>query len=193
MPPQISTSPMVSHTFRYASDSTGYASTLSVADFLLGAGGICTTANSTIRAFFSAMRLRAIEIWSPPASQGGNVSCYVEWSTEGYSGAPFSRNTYFDSTTVSTAYPAHLLAKPPRTVTAGNWLQWQSGFNPTICSISVPPGSIVDVHITLSFAADLELTPTASIATGSAGYTYYLALDGPTTNHLVPVALGTTH
>lgn len=61
--------------------------------------------------------------------------------------------------------------------------------------LGVPAGSIVDLVLDLVLA-DLPSTTTpvtTAVATATIGVTYYLALDGPSTNDLVPVSLFTTH
>jgi len=186
-PPQIESNILVSHKYRFVSTS-GTVTQLTPTSLLCAAGSVGTVVNTTVTSFFGSVKINRVEIWSPPASQGAAVTCSVEWAG---SVAPFIADREVSDTTVSVARPAHLSTRPPRLSLASFW---QTAAATTICAVTAPVGSIIDVHLSLTLYDDNGNVPQATsvVATAVLGTVYYLSLD-PNANHrYTPVSLTTT-
>jgi hypothetical protein len=158
---------------------------------LFGAAGtVCTVANSVVVSFYGSIRLNHLEIWSPSIS-GAFTTCSCEWTSSNL----LSTNTNeISDTSVSITTPAHISTKPPSKSLASFW---QSSSNATaqLCTLNATTGSIIEVSISMILYDD-ESTATqygTVVSTGTLGKVYYLSLDNPTANNLIPVSLTTTH
>jgi hypothetical protein len=184
-PPQIRSNPQMHHKYRFGSGSSGGGTyNITNNDILLSAGGICTVTNSTITAIFSSFRVRSVEVWGSAGAAPATVS--INWN-----GSPvFVSNSEASDTSVSPAYPAHILARPPKESNAAFWQTASSG---TIFQIVVVNDSIIDVALDLVMSDNQDVDTVTGITTGSLGTQYFLALDGAASNQLVPQSLNTTH
>lgn len=182
-PPQILSNVVKNHTFRYLA-SSGFSGAIS-AQMILGAmGTICTTTNSVVTFINESFKVNRISMWAPPASQGAATTVSVNWI-----GSMFSPNKEVSDTSVSVSHNSQLHCKPPPLSSASFW-QPISGNN--VFSLVAPAGTVIDINVSI-VEGDDEVIGTANVATGVLTHTYYLALDGPTSNLLVPVSLATTH
>jgi hypothetical protein len=183
-PPQLKSNIVLNHTFRYK--CTNAAATAVTANGLLcSAGGICTVSNTTIVSYFYAVRIKRIKIWTVTATAGTAATCSVEW--QGQTNTP---NMEVSDTSINTAVPARLNAVPPRNSLASFWGNSITG---QLCILTCPVGSIVDILLEL-IACDGEANYSyTTIATGTVGQVYYVALDQPAgTSRYQPVSLTTT-
>jgi len=185
--PQLRSNIVLSHKYRFLSSS---GTTTNVTSFSLGcaAGGVCTVANTTLTSFIGSLRVNQIEMWSPPAAQGSASTCSVEWNNT--SDANNSALEISD-TSVSTAVPAHIRCGPPRGSLASFW--FNPNANKALFALTAPPGTIIDVSVSLILYDDDYANPfVSSIAAGVLGNTYYLSLDPNATHRFTPVSLTTT-
>lgn len=156
---------------------------------LIGAAGtIGTVTNTTVSAINQSVRVRRITIYAPPASQGANSTCSVEWF--GAAGSN-TNNLEVSDTSNSTAIPARVMTSPPRLSLASFWVAGSSTVQ--LASLVAPTGSIIDVILDLILCDDENGTcfqiPTATAALNTM---YYLSLDGNTTHRYTPISLTTT-
>lgn len=180
LPPMRNLAVTVRHTFRFR--SAGFvAVSCSVTDLLGACGGICYTANSLLRTWASSVRVHKMTIWPDAA---GEVT--INWATP-VTGIEKDVMMNEDLPTGVTLTGA-VVSKPPAKSLCGSWLQSSTA---NIFIVNSTAGCIMDVDLEFTLSATL-LGTAITIATGTLGTIYYLALDGPSQNNLVPVGLVTT-
>jgi hypothetical protein len=59
--------------------------------------------------------------------------------------------------------------------------------------ISCVQGAVIDLAVEFTLGNQFGVSAIAGIATVAVGTIYYLALDGPSNNHLAPIGVPTTH
>jgi len=182
-PPQIATNLIVSHRYRFAA-SASFSGAISPAKVLSSLGVMGTVVNTTSSQLFKCFRLKRLEIWAPPPSQGSTVTTSVEWL-----GSANSPNLEVSDTHVSVSRPAHLIAIPPKESLASFW-QVDSGS--ALFNLVAPVGSIIDMSLDMIMVDQSTASGTVATATAVLGKIYYLALDHGTSDLLVPVSLTTT-
>jgi hypothetical protein len=184
-PSQISSNPRMRHKFRFGAGSSG-AGTYNITnnDILLASGGLCTVTNSTITAIFASFRVIFVEAWAMAGAAPATVS--INWN-----GTPvFVSNGEVSDTSVSPAYPAHIMARPPR---ESNAAFWQTASTGTLFVLVVPNDTVIDVMLDLVMSDNQDVDTVTGVTTASLGTEYFLALDGAASNQLVPQSLNTTH
>jgi hypothetical protein len=144
---------------------------------------MCIVANSIVTNLNNSIKVNQLEMWSPPASQGANVTCSVDW--EGFNNSP---NREFSDTSVSVATPAYVKCPPPPMSLASFW-QLSSGS--TLFTLTAPTGTIIDVHVSL-ILMDGESPVDTAVTSGAQGIVYFLSLDPNVTHRYTPVSLTTT-
>jgi len=148
-------------------------------------GSVCTATNSTVVSVFRSFRIKRIEVWSAPASQGANSTCSVEWF--GFGNSP---NIEFSDTTLSVSKNAHISCTPPANSLAAFW---QKATGVGLFILTVPAGSIVDMIVDTILNDEDGANQVVAVATGTLGNSYYLALDQQLgTHNFVPISLNTT-
>jgi len=175
---------MKSHKFRFVATSV-FSGNIRQEDIGGALGTIATVTNSTVTLINETFKIKKVEMWTPPASQGAAATCSLNWI-----GGSFAPNKEVSDTSVSVSFPAHIVSKPPPNSSASFW-QNVAG-STAMFTVVCPAGTIIDLSVSY-IEGDDESVNTSAVATAVLGHTYYLALDGPTTNLLVPVSLTTTH
>jgi len=185
-PPQFNSNVVKHHKFRFLASSAVANVTITNFNVLAALGGVGTVANSTITQFNKSFRIKSIEIWTPPASQGASATCAVEWLAPAN-----SPNWEVSDSSMNPTYPAHILARPPPNSLASFWNAVSTSQN--MFEITASGGSIVDLVVDyIEDDQEAANNTTTGVATVVLGNKYYLALDGVTTHLLVPVSLNTT-
>jgi len=183
-PPQFRANPEVSRQFRFVS-SSGTPKAIN-AGVLLGACGVMATSTTTGAGIFQAVKVRQVEIWCPPASQGTASTCSILWPLGNQ-----SQPREVSDTTVSTAVPAHVRSSPPAMSLAAFWSNQSIG---TLFTLTAPPGSIIDVWVSLVMGDGAGTAGQAAVLVGAtSGIVYFCALDSSTSAGSVyaPVSLST--
>jgi hypothetical protein len=85
-----------------------------------------------------------------------------------------------------------LRSSPPRGSLCDEWIQCNNSVATAIFTLLLQQGTIVDVALVFTLANNFA-SNSISVATAVVGTQYYLALDGPTSNKVVPLGLPTTH
>lgn len=189
LPPELSTTPTLSHTFRFRAHSAlvGVGVT---AESLLGiCGGVCTVINSTIRHTASSLKISHVHAWLP-GSLTGNDSIFIDWAAAGFGGRGPDKGrliTIPDGVTVTD----RLDFKPPPDSLCQFWYNTSLTGSTVLFVVSAPTGSVFDVHVTYTDSASLA-GYNSTIASGVVGSRYYLALDGPASNLIRPLGVPTT-
>jgi len=184
-PPMLETNVRVHHRYRFAATSA-FSGAVTFVDIAGAMGVFGTVTNTTVVAWTSSLKIRGIEMWTPPASQGASATCSIDWfSTTNQPSMEYS------DTTISTARPAHVKSRPPAKSLASFWQQ--AGSASTAFTLVAPAGTIIDLDVD-GIMIDLDVVGvTFAPATVVVGKPYYLALDGFASNLLVPVSMTTTH
>jgi hypothetical protein len=175
-PRPIAANPQSSHTFRFtASGLTALPAGKAVSvETLLCAAGVIATTTVAGSAFHQAVKILSIEVWTPPAAQGSPATCSVLWSDSN-----FARNSEVSDTSVSTAEPAHVRTSPPAGTQAAFWNS-SSNLADRLCTIVAPPGSIIDVTVSLIACDGGAASGVAVLVGGNVGRASYCALDNTT-------------
>jgi len=181
-PPQFNANPEVTRRFRFV--ATG-AYSGSVTDVLLltVCGNVAHSAAATYP-IAQAVKLNAIEIFTPVAAQGTSVTVSVEWPA---SGQNMPREV--SDTSISVTQGAHIYTVPPRQSLAAFW---NTGSGSNLFSAVIPSGSIIDVWLSFVLAdGDAGAGGSLTLAGATAGFMYYGALDNQTSAAavLAPVSL----
>jgi hypothetical protein len=178
---------MKSHKFRFLASAAIANVDISTLNVLGVAGGLGTAA-LTLTLFNKSFKIKKVEMWAPPPSQGSTATVSLEWLGSGVN----SPNRETSDTSMSTAYPAHLITRPPPQSLASFWTTVNAGSATNIMRLNCPAGTVIDLSLQL-IENDQELANvTVTVVTVVSGNIYYLYLDGVTTHLLTPVSLNTT-
>jgi hypothetical protein len=191
LPPQLNNTVALTHRYRYFVATTAAPVSVSVQDMLGALGGICSVGNSLLKPWSSSFKIHSVTAYPSTAAAAPNENfCALWWNA----GPSFQQKDVEESKDipqgVTMTAPVRFIP-PPKTL-AGDWLACTATGTTNIFSMFVSAGSIIDLHV--SYTLSNQFIPaTMSIATGVLGTIYYLALDGPTSNTVVPAHLPTTH
>jgi hypothetical protein len=143
-----------------------------------------------VTSIVGSMRLKSVEIWAPPASQGSSSTCSVEWAA-----TPNSAFSEVSDTSMSVSNPAYVKARPPRNSRA-SWWQNVGDLAEQLMFLIAPSGSVIDIVVEyILYDDDSGTNPLLIVVTtATIGQMYYLALDtGVAGTHIYPpVSLSTT-
>jgi len=182
-PPQFSSNLRLKHRFRFQA-SGAFNAAITNSDIIAACGSICTIANAQVTSFALSVKIRKIEVWSAPASQGSGSTISIDWF-----GLGNSPNVEHSDTSLSVATNAHLVTRPPPASLASFW---QKATATGVFTLVCPANSVVDIVLDI-LLADGELTQNVAVASGTLASTYFLALDQAGGTHvLVPVSMQTT-
>lgn len=183
-PSQLRANIEVKHQYRFTSTSGGV--TVITDQLLLSAAGVMATTTTVGHSLFNAVKLQKVEIWTPPAAQGAAVTCSVLWPPGNN-----SPSREVSDTSVSVTAPAHIVTTPPPNSLCGFW---NSGAGATLFTIVAPPGSIIDVSMSLVMNDGAPAnSQAATLVAATVGHVYYCSLDSNISAGSVylPVSLST--
>jgi len=174
----------VRRTFRFS--SSGFASTIYDDDAVFLAGAVGKVTNTTLAVLGLSAKIHRVSIWAPPASQGANTTCSIQW----FSADGVKLAGEVTDTTMSTATPAYVTGTPPKGSLASFWV---GNSGNAIFNLVAPAGSIVDVDATVVLNDRATALDTIGVSTAVLGQLYWVALDlSDGTHTLTPVSLPTT-
>jgi len=151
---------------------------------------MCVVANTTFETWASCFKIGLVTMFPPgDPTAGGPKIAQVSWATGESAQVPdeLKLSVIPEGVTLSNS----VRFKPPAKSLAGFWITTADAAA-DVMTITCPAGTIVDLQIAFRLSNALPQASVA-IATGTVGVIYYLALDGPSSNSLVPVGLSTTH
>ncbi len=164
-PIQFRANPELTRRYRFVSSSG--TSTLIQSTTLAAACGVVATSATVGQSIVQALKVREVEIWAPPSSQGSAVTCSILWQ-----GGSTSQPREVSDTSVSTAIPAHVKSGPP----AGSLASFWTTANNSLFTLVAPSGSIIDVTVSLVLADGNASTIGAAVLVGATtGRMYYCA------------------
>jgi hypothetical protein len=177
-PPRIQNNPYMTLTWRFVCTEAGEYQ-LEEGMILQAFGAICTITNSSCSLFANSYKIHKVSVWAP-----GPSTSSLEWT----SGAGNSRGKQLSGTSLSTANPSYVSGKPP----PGSSLSFErSNGTSVVLILDLVQDAVVDIHATC-WLQDGGQAFTRSITAGTAGLTYYFALDA-TGNKIQPVERETTN
>jgi len=184
-PPQFESNVKSHHRFRFVASSAESNFALTDTCVLAAMGSMGTVSNSIVTALFRSFKIKRLEMWSAPPSQGTSATCSVEWF--GFGNSPSIEHS---DTTLSVAKNAHISVKPPSQSLASFW---QKSTNTNLFVLNFTAGTIIDIIVDLILNDDEGTALSTAVSTATVGTVYYLALDQVLGSHiLVPVSLTTT-
>lgn len=186
LPGRLMTTVSVHHVYRFSVSTTGTYQ-ITVASLLGALGGITSIVNSKIISWASAVKIRKVTVW-PSASSSAPVNVQLSWSA-GQSGQVPDQAEDMSIPQGTTVSRALAFVPPPMTL-AKFWIG-DADVAANLFQVQVAAGSILDLDV--DYRLSNIITPTFSTVTvATLGTVYYLALDGPGSNKIVPVGLPTT-
>jgi hypothetical protein len=175
----------MTHTYRYAADSALSNVDITEKDLLAAAGSVCTVANTTLRSVFYSVKLHSVEMWSTASTVGGISSMTIEWGSD----APVANtNLLVSDASISSAYPCHIYAKPPKGSFASMWMDATN--DNVVFTLATDSSCVVDIKLSVIMLDGSTSSATVTVGTASLGVLYYPPLDG-STDKLLPVGLNT--
>jgi len=130
----------------------------------------------------SGFRLKSVEIWASTATLGAVTTASVEWTSEN------GPTTVHSDSSVGTAEPLHVLARPPPNSLAGFWSVTGVNEASVLCFIAVPANAVVDITYDAIFQNGEAAVLVTTTASGVAGTVYLTYLQGATTTTFAPVS-----
>jgi len=187
LPPELDPTPHCRKVFRFGVAATGTYS-ITIGSVLGACGGICSIASSKLQPWASSFRINRVVVYP---SVGTGVYTFFDWTPSGSSGyVPDTATICNIPDGVSVTGPMRFI--PPARSLAGDWINPASFTASTqLVGCTVHIGSVVDLEIEFTLSNVSEAT-NVTIASGTLGAVYYLALDGPSSNKLIPQGLPTT-
>lgn len=188
-PPQIKTNVFFKHKFRYITLSS-VSFTVTALRLANACGVMGTVVNSTVTGIYDSVKLKSVEMWGPPPSQGAaaTVTCLYNQLAAGVSNMS---TLEFCDTSNSTAVPAHIKCHPPKESFAAFW-QPASGTGINLFTLSAPAGTVIDLEMELILSDTGASNASTTVTTALLGAVYYLPLDGTAGHQVPPVQLNST-
>ncbi len=172
-PPKVDLSVKFRHVFRFSNSSGATNQPVAVAD-LLGLLAVATGATA-ITSIISAIKIQKLVIRTPAAA-AGQVTPAVQWL-----GLTYENPSVMSQTALGTADPTVLVSRPPKMADSSFWITKSMTAGTTICSVSAPQNSVIDLHATLFLTNAQTLTGQTPVTYSSsgltAGYLYFGELD----------------
>jgi len=153
-------------------------------------GNLIVVGTGTTNAYqlFDHVKILKISIWSPPQATNGTFgpttnSCSIEFSstTAGYSG----RSNRISDTATSMTASARCTLRPDPSSQTSNWQPVHAGAI-TAFILGYGTGAVIDVTLMHTMTDSSRVLVVSLTNTVTVGQVYYLALDGPAVNNLVP-------
>lgn len=189
LPPILNTTVRTNHVFRFRVNSTCNLTAVGLGG-VLGAMGVVGKTATSVSTIHSAARLRSIKVWMPALSSANTF--FIDWVGTVIAGITPDMSTETsvpDGVTITGC----MTAKPPKGSLAREWLNAGSlsSLAQAIFTVNSPAGAIIDFHVE-GCISNTVATQTITVATAAVGTFYYLALDGPSSNKIIPQGLLTT-
>jgi len=185
----IPASVMARHRFRFLCTAGG-GYPISPASVFGAIGGIVDVVNSSLICWAGSFKIHEVTLYES-AQSVASVSSGVVFI--GTSNLGYNKDDYWTNTTIPYDRPTVVRRRPPPKSLVSEWISTGlSALTNTLFSIDCSIGSTVDLVVDFTLI-NLASPASISIAAGTLGGAFYLALDGAASNKLVPVGLPTTH
>ncbi len=184
-PQQVASTVQIDKVIRFKASAALSSASVKVQDLveLLCVAATTTTAYKLAQ----RVRLRKIEAWAPPASDGSSVTLSVEDLLTISGIASPSRIT--SDVTMGQSRPAHVVWTPRMDSALSKWL---STTGDVALALTAPTGTTFDVHLSLALQDDgTGSSVTAAVAGATVGALYIRALNSTNANNIPPVSFAT--
>ncbi len=180
-PPQLQATLQIDKVVRFKASAALSDVTIAAAN-MLNVLAMALTATTSAR-LPQTVKLRKLEAWAPPSTDGTPVVLSVEDVAAGLGFSNSSRRV--EDVTMGQNRPAHIVWKPSPLSLASKWLDLNGS---SIFRLNGPSGTTVDVH--LSWVLQDGETPVSAgaLVGATAGQLYMRALDASGSGLLVPVS-----
>lgn len=174
MPPPLTTTIGLSTKYRFQKSGT-ITAVITRNDIIRAIGSMQITSTS-LRSICDCFILHYVEVWSTAAT-GEISSVQVEWI--GDSDIQFGEMTHrVSDSSLSSAYPSHVVAKPKEGTFQSKWLQRVTESDIDLFSINTTGNSVlVDIMVSAKVIDRNGGLPTTT-STGTTGEMVYCALNG---------------
>lgn len=182
-PKQLQTNIQTSHTFRFYCNDGGANINISNAD-LLDLMCFATGATTAYRVL-DGIKLSHVEAWSANGSGAVSNTIQIEWLPTNYAG---DSGKVVTDTAIGVTDIAHVFTRVPKLSGASFWVSGNPSTSINFFSMTLPPGSVVDVHCTISMKEnDIAAAVLGSVSGATAGTFYYRYLDSNGSKLLAPL------
>jgi len=171
LPPQLSGTPNVDHTFRFINSARGQ---LNVTYNMLAGmcGTIGTIVNSKVQPIASTIRLRKITVW--PGGDSTQQTAEILWNSPATTME--KDNTTITSLPANMSNSAPFVSRPPRGALGNVWTNINTNGSAFCFGINCPIGSVIDVHAVFTIANAYAVPANISVTTAALGGLYFLGL-----------------
>lgn len=175
-PPQYKSQPILRRTLRYVASGVQSSVAITPSAICLSLGTICTVANTTVRGFVGAVRIRRIHLWVGTSSSGTPANILVNF---GSTAAP-ALDWEVGDETINSSELAYVTAVPPKDSLASFWNV--AGSTSTLFSVTSSANCIMQLDLDF-ILADNDPVVTYAITSGAAtlGNIYYINLSAAAT------------
>jgi hypothetical protein len=154
----------------------------------LGALGNIASATTTLRNLATAFRIHSVTLWL--AGTGTGVNAFIDWSNSAT--LAISPDYAIDKMTPDgVTDTGAMVFKPPAKSLAGFWIANSMSGGSGVFAVTAIAGSVLDLDISYCLANVYGTSSVTVTGPATVGNMYYLALNGPATNTIVPVGLTT--
>jgi hypothetical protein len=192
LPPPLNLVPTFTKTHRFYNTSAASV-TISVLELIGALGGIGTVVNSVVTHWTTSFRIVHLKVY-PSVSTTIATNTVVEWNF-GLSGStPDECISVVTPGGVIVAAPC-LVFKPPAKSLASDWMDVSISSTNIFNIFNLPNASVLDLTVETTLPVVFSASVlTSTVATAIVGQPYYLALDGPASNKIIPATgYPTTH
>jgi hypothetical protein len=188
--PQFQSTVHVKHHFRYQVATNGFSGNITRANLLnLMAVGSTTGGTTQAARIFSGVKLNRVELRSIGTNPGTGNDTLIQTSTIEWT------STYGPSSEISDSgtalHPPFIQTSPPSQSLASFWSLTGSNETDVLMVLNLPASSSVDIWIE-AIMQDGQSVVEVALSSATLGVVYALALDGPSSNRIVPVSYTTT-
>jgi hypothetical protein len=162
----------------------GFNQAITCDNVIAALGGIATS-TTVLAGMFISFKIHRVRMWSAAVNGGETVS--INWNSATLLAAA---NLEYSDTTMSDAFPAFLDAVPPP---GSNASFWNSPATSTLFDLVSTSSAVIDLDVSVIISDQVTTLQTVVTGPMTADQVYFLALDGPSSNLLVPVSVNTTH
>lgn len=170
LPPQIEVTPRLRQTFRFYINASISARPIILRDVFGALGGICSVANTTLKAWATSFRIVSLDMYMPNGGAGE-----ISWIVDNTDQGPDEAYDVTIPANISVTEGIH--TSPPSRSVASDWVNIAGDLTDELFRVSSSTsGAVLDMDV--EYTLPNEFTAASiTIAAGTLGVAYYLALD----------------
>lgn len=189
--PQFQSTVHVKHHFRYQVATNGFSGNITRANLLnIMTTGTTTGGTTQASRMFSGVKLNRVELRSIGTNPGAGNDTLIQTTSIEWTSTYGPSSELSDSGTA--LHPPMIITSPPKQSLASFWSLTGSNETDVIMVLNLPASSSVDIWVE-AIVQDGQAVVEVALSAATLGVVYVLALDGPSTNRIVPVSYTTTN